>query len=163
MKKNNKLKVSIVMGSQSDYKTMKLAEKTLRKIGVSFEKKIISAHRTPKRMYDYAAKAKKNNIGVIIAGAGGSAHLPGMISALTLVPVLGVPIESKKLKGLDSLLSIAQMPKGIPVGTLAIGEDGAINAALLAAAIIANSDPSIQKKLKNWRVKQTKSVKKTPK
>ena len=163
MKKNKTLKVSIVMGSQSDYKIMQLAEKILKKIGVSFETKIISAHRTPKRMYDYAAKAKKNNIGVIIAGAGGSAHLPGMISALTLVPVLGVPIESKKLKGLDSLLSIAQMPKGIPVGTLAIGEDGAINAALLAAAIIANSDPSIQKKLKNWRVKQTKSVKKTPK
>ena len=131
MKKNRNLKVSIVMGSQSDYKTMRLAEKTLKKIGVSFEIKIVSAHRTPKRMYDYALKAEQNNIGVIIAGAGGSAHLPGMISALTSLPVLGVPIESKKLKGLDSLLSIAQMPKGIPVGTLAIGEDGAINACLL--------------------------------
>ena len=128
------------MGSQSDYKTMQLAEKTLKKIGISYETKIISAHRTPKRMYEYAAAAKTNNIGVIIAGAGGSAHLPGMISAITSLPVLGVPIESKKLKGLDSLLSIAQMPKGIPVGTLAIGEDGAINAALLAASIIANNN-----------------------
>ena len=163
MKKNKNLKVSIVMGSQSDYKTMQLTEKTLKKIGVSFETKIISAHRTPKRMYDYALKAENNNIAVIIAGAGGSAHLPGMISAITSVPVLGVPIESKKLKGLDSLLSIAQMPKGIPVGTLAIGEDGAINAALLAASIIANQNSSIKLKLKNWRSSQTKSVKKNPK
>ena len=163
MKKNRNLKVSIVMGSQSDYKTMRMAEKTLKKIGVSFETKIVSAHRTPKRMYDYALKAEQNNIGVIIAGAGGSAHLPGMISALTSLPVLGVPIESKKLKGLDSLLSIAQMPKGIPVGTLAIGEDGAINAALLAASIIANQNASIKRKLINWRSSQTKSVKKNPK
>ena len=163
MKKNRNLKVSIVMGSQSDYKTMRLAEKTLKEIGVSFETKIVSAHRTPKRMYDYALKAEQNNIGVIIAGAGGSAHLPGMISALTSLPVLGVPIESKKLKGLDSLLSIAQMPKGIPVGTLAIGEDGAINAALLAASIIANQNASIKRKLINWRSSQTKSVKKNPK
>ena len=163
MKKNTNLKVSIVMGSQSDYKTMRLAEKTLKKIGVSFETKIVSAHRTPKRMYDYALKAEQNNIGVIIAGAGGSAHLPGMISALTSLPVLGVPIESKKLKGLDSLLSIAQMPKGIPVGTLAIGEDGAINAALLAASIIANQNKSIKRKLINWRSSQTKTVKKYPK
>ena len=163
MKKNRNLKVSIVMGSQSDYKTMRLAEKTLKKIGVSFETKIVSAHRTPKRMYDYALKAEQNNIGVIIAGAGGSAHLPGMISAITSLPVLGVPIESKKLKGLDSLLSIAQMPKGIPVGTLAIGEDGAINAALLAASIIANQNASIKRKLINWRSSQTKSVKKNPK
>ena len=135
------------MGSQSDYKTMQLVEKTLKKVGVSFETKIISAHRTPKRMYEFASNAEKNNIGVIVAGAGGSAHLPGMIAALTPIPVLGVPIESKKLKGLDSLLSIAQMPKGIPVGTLAIGEDGAINAALLAAAIIANTNSNIKK---NW-------------
>ena len=163
MKKNKPLKVSIVMGSQSDYKTMQLAEKTLKKIGVSFETKIISAHRTPKRMFEYANSAEKNDIGVIIAGAGGSAHLPGMISALTSLPVLGVPIESKKLKGLDSLLSIAQMPKGIPVGTLAIGEDGAINAALLAAAIIANNNSLIKKRLNNWRLAQTKSVKKNPK
>ena len=134
------------MGSQSDYKTMKLVEKILKK-----------------RMYDFANSAFKNDIGVIIAGAGGSAHLPGMISAMTTVPVLGVPIESKKLKGLDSLLSIAQMPKGIPVGTLAIGEDGAINAALLAASILANNDSKIKKKLINWRLKQTKSVKKNPK
>ena len=151
------------MGSQSDYKTMQLAEKTLKKIGVSFETKIISAHRTPKRMYEYASAAEKNNIGVIIAGAGGSAHLPGMIAALTPLTVLGVPIESKKLKGLDSLLSIAQMPKGIPVGTLAIGEDGAINAALLAASIIANNNPTIKKNLNNLRLSQTKSIKKKPK
>ena len=163
MKKNNNLKVAIVMGSQSDYKTMKLAEKALKSIGVNYETKIISAHRTPKRMYEFAVSANKNNIGVIIAGAGGSAHLPGMISALTNLPVLGVPIESKKLKGLDSLLSIAQMPKGIPVGTLAIGEDGAINAALLAASIIANNNFKVKKRLKNWRIAQTKSVKKRPK
>ena len=163
MKKIKPLKVSIVMGSQSDYKTMKLAENTLKKIGILFEIKIISAHRTPKRMYDYALSAEKNGIGVIIAGAGGSAHLPGMIASMTSLPVLGVPIESKKLKGLDSLLSIAQMPKGIPVGTLAIGEDGAINAALLAAAIIANNNSNVRKKLKNFRTSQTKSVKKSPK
>jgi 5-(carboxyamino)imidazole ribonucleotide mutase len=162
MKKNKHLKVSIVMGSQSDYKTMELAEKTLKKIGVSYETKIISAHRTPKRMYEFASSTEKNNIGVVIAGAGGSAHLPGMIAALTPIPVLGVPIESKKLKGLDSLLSIAQMPKGIPVGTLAIGEDGAINAALLAAAIIANNNPIIKKNLNNLRLSQTKSIKKKP-
>ena len=162
MKKNKNLKVAIVMGSQSDYKTMQLVEKTLKKIGVSFETKIISAHRTPKRMYEFASNAEQNNIGVIIAGAGGSAHLPGMIAALTPIPVLGVPIESKKLKGLDSLLSIAQMPKGIPVGTLAIGEDGAINAALLAAAIIANTNSNIKKNLNNLRTQQTKAVKKRP-
>jgi len=162
MNKNKALKVSIVMGSQSDYKIMKLCEKTLKNLGVSFETKIISAHRTPKRMYEYALDAEKNNIKVIIAGAGGSAHLPGMIAALTSIPVLGVPIESKKLKGLDSLLSIAQMPKGIPVGTLAIGEDGAINAALLAASILSNSNQKIKNKLKRWRLSQTKSVKKNP-
>ena len=163
MKKNKNLKVAIVMGSQSDFKTMKLSANILKKMGVRFETKIISAHRTPKRMYEFAESASKNNIGVIIAGAGGSAHLPGMISAITSIPVLGVPVESKKLKGLDSLLSIAQMPKGIPVGTLAIGEDGAINAALLAAAIIANSNPAVKKKLINWRSSQTRSVKKNPK
>ena len=151
------------MGSQSDYKTMQLVEKTLKKVGVSFETKIISAHRTPKRMYEFASNAEKNNIGVIVAGAGGSAHLPGMIAALTPIPVLGVPIESKKLKGLDSLLSIAQMPKGIPVGTLAIGEDGAINAALLAAAIISNTNSNIKKNLNDLRTQQTKAVKKRPK
>ena len=160
---NKNLKVAIIMGSQSDFKVMKLSVKILKKIGIRFETKIISAHRTPERMYKFAQNASKNNIGVIIAGAGGSAHLPGMISAITSIPVLGVPIESKKLKGLDSLLSIAQMPKGIPVGTLAIGEDGAINAALLAAAIIATSDEAVRKKLNNWRLLQTRSVKKSPK
>ena len=162
MKNNKNLKVSIIMGSQSDYKTMYLIEKILKKMGIKFETKIISAHRTPKRMYEFAKLSEKNNIGVIIAGAGGSAHLPGMIAALTSLPVLGVPIESKKLKGLDSLLSIVQMPKGIPVGTLAIGSDGAINAALLAASIIANTNPGVKKKLSNWRLAQTKLVKKNP-
>ena len=156
-------KVSIVMGSQSDYKTMKFAVKILKTIGVKFDLSIISAHRTPKRMYDFSINAEKNKTKVIIAGAGGSAHLPGMIASLTSIPVLGVPIESKKLKGLDSLLSIVQMPKGIPVGTLAIGKDGAINAALLAASIIANNNIQIKKKLNKWRLSQTKSVKKNPK
>ena len=155
MSQNNKSKVSIVMGSQSDYKTMKLSTKILKSLKIKHEIKIVSAHRTPKRMYDFAKNAKKNKISVIIAGAGGSAHLPGMIASLTSIPVIGVPIESKKLKGLDSLLSIAQMPKGIPVGTVAIGKDGAINAALLAASIIAVSN-------KDVRNKQTKSVKKIP-
>ena len=142
---------------------MKLAENILKKIGVPYETKIISAHRTPKRMYEFAEKAEKDGIKVIIAGAGGSAHLPGMIAAITSLPVLGVPIESKKLKGLDSLLSIVQMPKGIPVGSLAIGEDGAINAALLSAAIIASHNPKIKNKLKAWRKSQTNKVKKKPK
>ena len=163
MSKLKSNKVSIVMGSQSDFSTLKLAQKVLKALGVKFETKIISAHRTPDRMYQFAKNAEKNNIGVIIAAAGGSAHLPGMIAALTSLPVLGVPIESKKLKGLDSLLSIVQMPKGIPVGSLAIGEDGAINAALLAASIISLSDTNIKKKLNLWRLKQTKSVKKKPK
>ena len=163
MTKNKSKKVSIVMGSQSDFKTMVFCEKVLKKLDIKFETKIISAHRTPERMYQYAKNAEKNDIVVIIAGAGGSAHLPGMISALTSLPVLGVPIESKKLKGLDSLLSIAQMPKGIPVGTLAIGEDGAVNAALLAASIIGVSDTSVKNKLNQWRLSQSKSVKKKPK
>ena len=163
MKNNKNLKVAIVMGSQSDFKTMQLSAKILKKLGIKFETKIISAHRTPDRMYKFANSAVENNIGVIIAGAGGSAHLPGMIAALTSIPVLGVPIESKRLKGLDSLLSIAQMPKGVPVGTLAIGDDGAINAALLAASIIANNNSHIKKKLNNWRLSQKKSVKKNPK
>jgi len=163
MIKNKPKKVSIVMGSQSDFKTMIFCEKVLKKLDIKFETKIISAHRTPDRMFQYAKDTEKNNISVIIAGAGGSAHLPGMISALTSLPVLGVPIESKKLKGLDSLLSIAQMPKGIPVGTLAIGEDGAINAALLAASIIGISDNAVKKKLNQLRLSQSKSVKKKPK
>ena len=156
-------KVSIVMGSQSDYKTMIFCQNILKKLNIEFETKIISAHRTPNRMYEFAINAEKNGIAVIIAGAGGSAHLPGMISALTSLPVLGVPIESKKLKGFDSLLSIVQMPKGIPVGTLAIGEDGAINAALLAASIIGLSDLTVKKKLNQFRLNQSKSVKKKPK
>ena len=163
MSKIKSKKVSIVMGSQSDFKTMVFCQKVLKSLNIKFETKIISAHRTPDRMYKYAKSAEDNNIAVIIAGAGGSAHLPGMISALTSLPVLGVPIESKKLKGLDSLLSIVQMPKGIPVGTLAIGEDGAINSALLAASIIAITDKKVKKKLKQWRLIQTKAVKKKPK
>ena len=163
MAKNKLKKVSIVMGSQSDYKTMIFCQNILKKLNIKFETIIISAHRTPNRMYEFAVNAEKNGISVIIAGAGGSAHLPGMISALTSLPVLGVPIESKKLKGLDSLLSIAQMPKGIPVGTLAIGEDGAINAALLAASIIGLSDLIVKKKLNQFRLSQSKSIKKKPK
>ena len=150
------------MGSQSDYKTMKYCIKILKILKINYESKIVSAHRTPKRMYHFATSAEKNKIQVIIAGAGGSAHLPGMVAALTSIPVIGVPIESKKLKGLDSLLSIAQMPKGIPVGTVAIGKDGAINAALLAASIIGLSDKKIKFKLDLWRNKQTRSVKKKP-
>ena len=163
MSKLKSKKVSIVMGSQSDFKIMILCQKVLKKLNIKYETKIISAHRTPNRMYEYAKNAERNNIAVIIAGAGGSAHLPGMISALTSLPVLGVPIESKKLKGLDSLLSIVQMPKGIPVGTLAIGEDGAINAALLAASIIGNIDSDVKKNLNQWRLIQSRTVKKKPK
>ena len=156
-------KVSIIMGSQSDYSTMKYCENLLKVLKIKFEIKIISAHRTPKRMFEYAKNAEKNNISVIIAGAGGSAHLPGMVAAITRIPVIGVPIESKKLKGLDSLLSIAQMPKGIPVGTVAIGKDGAINAGLFAASILSSFDKKIKTNLENWRAKQTKSVKRKPK
>ena len=155
-------KVTIVMGSQSDYSTMQYCKKVLKILNIKHEINIVSAHRTPDRMYKFAKTAEKNNISVIIAGAGGSAHLPGMIAALTRIPVIGVPIESKKLKGLDSLLSIAQMPKGIPVGTVAIGKDGAINAALFAASIISLSDSKIRKNLYLWRNKQTRSVKKKP-
>ena len=162
MANKNNHKVAIVMGSQSDYSTMRYTVNVLKILKIKHETKIVSAHRTPNRMFEFAKKAEKNNISVIIAGAGGSAHLPGMIAALTRIPVIGVPIESKKLKGLDSLLSIAQMPKGIPVGTVAIGVDGAINAALLSASILSVSDSSIRKSLENWRNKQTRSVKKTP-
>jgi len=157
-KKNHK--VAIIMGSQSDYSTMQYCQKVLKILKIKFETKLISAHRTPNRMYEFAKNAEKNNVSVIIAGAGGSAHLPGMVAALTTLPVLGVPIESKKLKGLDSLLSIAQMPKGIPVGAVAIGKDGAINAALLAASIISLNNKNIKKNLNNWRKKQSRSVKK---
>ena len=160
-KKNHK--VAIIMGSQSDYSTMQYCQKVLKILKIKFETKLISAHRTPNRMYEFAKNAENNNVSVIIAGAGGSAHLPGMVAALTTLPVLGVPIESKKLKGLDSLLSIAQMPKGIPVGAVAIGKDGAINAALLAASIISQNNKNIKKNLIRWRKNQSQSVKKKPK
>ncbi len=160
--RKNHHKVAIVIGSQSDYSTMQYCKKVLKILNIKHEINIVSAHRTPDRMYKFAKTAEKNNISIIIAGAGGSAHLPGMIAALTRIPVIGVPIESKKLKGLDSLLSIVQMPKGIPVGTVAIGKDGAINAALFAASIISLSDSKIRKNLYLWRNKQTRSVKKKP-
>ena len=155
-------KVTIVMGSQSDFSTMKYCKKVLKLLKIKHETKIVSAHRTPNRMYKFAKTAENNSISVIIAGAGGSAHLPGMIAAITRIPVIGVPIETKKLKGLDSLLSIVQMPKGIPVGTVAIGKDGAINAALFAASIISVSDSKVRKNLNLWRSKQTRSAKKKP-
>ena len=162
MKLKKHQKIAIVMGSQSDFSTMKDCVKILKSFKISFDLKIVSAHRTPKRLYDFAKKSEKS-YSVIIAGAGGSAHLPGMIASLTTVPVIGVPIESKKLKGLDSLLSIVQMPKGIPVGTVAIGKDGAINAALYAASILGITDKKIKNSLLKLRIKQTKSVKKKPK
>ena len=155
-------KIAIVMGSQSDYSTMKDCVKILRSLKISFDVKIVSAHRTPKRLYEFAKKSE-TSYSVIIAGAGGSAHLPGMIASLTTVPVIGVPVESKKLKGLDSLLSIVQMPKGIPVGTVAIGKDGAINAALYAASILGITNKKIKNSLLKLRIKQSKSVKKKPK
>ena len=162
METKSKSLVSIVIGSKSDYGTMKFCEQVLKKLKIKFDTKIISAHRTPKRLYEFALNAEKKRISIIIAGAGGSAHLPGMIAAITSIPVLGVPIESRKLKGLDSLLSIAQMPKGIPVGTLAIGKDGAINSALLAASILSSSNQVIKDKLNSFRKQQTKSIKKKP-
>ena len=161
-KKSAKI-VSIIMGSQSDYNVMKQCQKTLKILKIKNEVRIVSAHRTPNRMYDYAKNAERKNISVIIAAAGGSAHLPGMVAALTSLPVIGVPIESKKLKGLDSLLSIVQMPKGIPVGTVAIGNDGAVNAALYAAEIMALTNKNIKKNLNLWRTEQTRLVKKKPK
>ena len=156
-------KISIVMGSQSDWSTLKHSSTVLKELKISHEKKIVSAHRTPKRLYEYAEQAYDKGIKIIIAGAGGSAHLPGMIAAITHIPVIGVPIESKTLKGLDSLLSIAQMPFGVPVGTVAIGENGAKNAALYAASIISNYDSKVENLLIKWRLAQTKKVKKTPK
>ena len=162
MKPKMHQKIAIVMGSQSDFSTMKDCVKILKSLKISFDVKIVSAHRTPKRLYEFAKRSEKS-YSVIIAGAGGSAHLPGMIASLTTVPVIGVPIESKKLKGLDSLLSIVQMPKGIPVGTVAIGKDGAINAALYAASILGITDKKIKNSLLKLRTKQTKSVKKKPK
>ena len=162
MKLKKHQKIAIVMGSQSDYSTMKDCVKILKSLKISFDVKVVSAHRTPKRLYEFSKKSE-TSYSVIIAGAGGSAHLPGMIASLTTVPVIGVPVESKKLKGLDSLLSIVQMPKGIPVGTVAIGKDGAINAALYAASILGITDKKIKNSLLKLRIKQTKSVKKKPK
>ena len=154
--------VGIIMGSQSDWETMKVAHEILHELKVLHEVKIVSAHRTPDRMHDYAKTAKDRGLKVIIAGAGGAAHLPGMVASMTPLPVLGVPVQSKSLKGLDSLLSIAQMPGGIPVGTLAIGEAGAKNAGLLAAAILGTADDTIMKNLEAYRAKQTAEVKETP-
>jgi 5-(carboxyamino)imidazole ribonucleotide mutase len=161
MKKNKK--VAIVMGSQSDYSTMKKCKEILKILKIKYETKIISAHRTPDRMFEFAKTAVKNNYAVIVAGAGGAAHLAGMIASMSTLPVIGVPVETKNLKGLDSLLSIAQMPKGIPVATVAIGENGAFNAGLLAASIIALSEIKIKKNLEKWRRLQTAAIKKKPK
>jgi len=150
--------VGIIMGSTSDWETMRHAAEALDTLGVAYETKVVSAHRTPQRLYDYATTAADRGLKVVIAGAGGAAHLPGMAASMTHLPVLGVPVESKALKGMDSLLSIAQMPGGIPVGTLAIGKPGAINAGLLAAAILATSDESLATRLKAWRAAQTDAV-----
>ena len=154
--------VGIIMGSKSDWETMRLVAETLDALGVAYETKVVSAHRTPKRLYDYAHSARERGLKVIVAGAGGAAHLPGMAASMTSLPVLGVPVESRTLKGLDSLLSIVQMPAGVPVGTLAIGQAGAINAALLAAAILATRDPGLAGAADQWRDLQTGSVAETP-
>src|SRR5438309_3199062 len=154
--------VGIIMGSSSDWETMHHAAETLDQLGVAHETKIVSAHRTPKRLYEYAHSAKQRGLKVVIAGAGGAAHLPGMTASMTSLPVLGVPIETQALKGMDSLLSIVQMPAGGPVGTLAIGQAGAINSALLAAAMLANSDGELAARLEAWREKQTRSVAEAP-
>ena len=154
--------VGIIMGSSSDWETMRHAADTLNQLGVSHETKVVSAHRTPQRLYDYASSARQRGLKVVIAGAGGAAHLPGMTASMTSLPVLGVPIESQALKGMDSLLSIVQMPAGVPVGTLAIGKAGAINAALLAAAMLANSDEQLAQRLERWREQQTGSVAEAP-
>ena len=150
--------VGIIMGSTSDWETMRHAAETLDALGVAYETRVVSAHRTPQRLYDYATTAADRGLKVVIAGAGGAAHLPGMAASMTHLPVLGVPVESKALKGMDSLLSIVQMPGGIPVGTLAIGKPGAINAGLLAAAILATSDDALATRLKAWRAAQTDAV-----
>jgi 5-(carboxyamino)imidazole ribonucleotide mutase len=155
--------VGIIMGSSSDWETMRHTADTLDQLGIAHESKVVSAHRTPQRLYDYAHSAKERGLKVVIAGAGGAAHLPGMTASMTSLPVLGVPIESQALKGMDSLLSIVQMPAGIPVGTLAIGKPGAINAALLAAAVLALSDSRLAKRLDQWRARQTKAVAARPK
>jgi len=154
--------IGIIMGSQSDWETMQHVAQTLDRLGISYEKRIVSAHRTPERLYQYAKGAQKRGLKLIIAGAGGSAHLPGMAAALTALPVLGVPVESRILRGVDSLLSIVQMPAGIPVATFAIGQAGAVNAALFAAAILALGDPAIAAALDNWRRSQTDAVADSP-
>ena len=154
--------IGIIMGSTSDWDTMRHASETLDSLGVIHETRVVSAHRTPKRLYDYAHSARERGLKAIIAGAGGAAHLPGMAASMTEIPVLGVPIESKALKGMDSLLSIVQMPAGIPVGTLAIGKAGAVNAALLAAAMLANNDEALARRLADWRARQTDSVPEKP-
>ena len=154
--------VGIIMGSTSDWETMRHAADTLTGLGVAHEVRVVSAHRTPERLYHYAKTARDRGLKVIIAGAGGAAHLPGMAAAMTALPVLGVPVESHALKGMDSLLSIVQMPAGVPVGTLAIGRSGAINAALLAGAIVALGDPAVAAALDSWRMKQTAAVPETP-
>lgn len=154
--------VGIIMGSRSDWETMRHAAETLDKLGVAYETKVVSAHRTPKRLYDYAHSARERGLKVIVAGAGGAAHLPGMAASMTTLPVLGVPVETKSLKGMDSLLSIVQMPAGVPVGTLAIGKAGAVNAGLLAAAILATSDTGLAARLERFREEQTSSVAETP-
>jgi len=154
--------VGIIMGSNSDWETMRHAAETLDQLGIPHETKIVSAHRTPKRLYDYAHSAKGRGLKVVIAGAGGAAHLPGMTASMTSLPVLGVPVETQALKGMDSLLSIVQMPAGVPVGTLAIGKAGAINAALLAAAMLATHDEALGERLEAWREKQTGSVAEAP-
>ncbi len=154
--------VGIIMGSQSDWRTMMHAAETLQRLGVGFETRVISAHRTPDRLYDYARTARSRGLRMIIAGAGGAAHLAGMAAALTPLPVLGVPIESRVLRGVDSLLSIVQMPAGIPVATFAIGEAGAVNAALFAAAVLGSSDPDIEQALDGWRQSQTQGVAEHP-
>ena len=161
IKKQNNNKVAIIMGSQSDYSVMKDCEKVLKLLKIKYQTLIVSAHRTPKRMFQFAETAEKNGFGVIVAGAGGAAHLAGMVASLTTLPVLGVPMETKKIKGLDSLLSMAQMPKGVPVGCLAI--DGAFNAGILAASIIGNIDTKVKSNLERWRRLQTQSIKKKPK
>ena len=154
--------VGIIMGSRSDWSTLRHAAETLDALGIAYEARVVSAHRTPERLYDYARSASGRGLKLIIAGAGGAAHLPGMAASMTQLPVLGVPVESKALKGMDSLLSIVQMPAGVPVGTLAIGKAGAINAALLAAAILATSDDALAAKLEAWREQQTGSVVEAP-
>ena len=154
--------VGIIMGSTSDWETMRHAAETLEALGVVHETRVVSAHRTPRRLYDYAHSARDRGLKLIIAGAGGAAHLPGMAASMTELPVLGVPIESKALKGMDSLLSIVQMPAGIPVGTLAIGKAGAVNAALLAAAMLANDDEGLASRLADWRARQTDAVPENP-